>query len=271
MKKTMLVAYNIIGLFASGAMTFAAGSLLEQANDWQPGQPVPLDLLSYHHAKYTAAYVPGPDDTATVIAGITNTPLLVEMLFAPSIDEHVFESAVERALRIMGPQNFFTEVGRRYDQKQEWLLFPLHKRLYTQLNQRHLVVEAMSISESEMSAMEAVAIFRRAVIEMKAGKRWDPLFDEYSSHLQRKVDVGRDADKPVTVSKLARFGPFIVADQSRDFETLVTDSLPPSQRAALLKSSQGDFLLIQDSDNHRVVLYHVRDVYLPIQYKKVAQ
>jgi hypothetical protein len=271
MKKTMLLACNITALFASGAITFAAGSLLEQANDWQVGQPVPPDLLSYHNSKYTASYVPGPNDTATVIAGVTNMPLLVEMLFAPSIDEHVFESVVERALRLMGPQNFFSEVGGRYDQKPEWLLFPLHKRLYTQLNQRHLVVEAMSITESEMSAMEAMAIFRRAMIEMKAGKRWDPLFDEYSSHLQRKVKVGEDAGKPVTVSKLAKFGPFIIAERSRDFETLVTESLPPNQRTALLKSSQGDFLLIEDPDQHRVVLYHVRDVYFPIQYKKVAQ
>src|SRR5262249_1617776 len=126
--------------------------------------------------------------------------------------------------------------------------------------------------DSEMPTIEAVAHFRRAIVEMKSGKKqWDPLYDEYSRHLQRKIELKNSAASSVSVSKLVKVGPFLVSEQSREFQTLVTESIPQKQRAALLKSAQGDLLLFEDPENHRVVLYHVRDVYLPVQYKKVAR
>src|SRR6266404_7200987 len=96
---------GVIVMFGLATLTsWATESLLLQANAWSAGQPIPQEWLAYRKTAPGAAYVPAPDDSGTIIAAITNKPLLVEMLFQTDIDDRVFAAVVDRALHWTGPQ-----------------------------------------------------------------------------------------------------------------------------------------------------------------------
>src|ERR1044071_3493082 len=130
----------------------ATESMVQQANAWTPGKPVPAELLGYRRSGFGASYTPGADDTSSVIGAVTNTPLLMEMLFNPKIDDRVFSQVVSRSIHMSGPKAFLNDVYRRYQQHAEALLFPMHKRLFVELNQRHALVDAIFINEADMPA-----------------------------------------------------------------------------------------------------------------------
>jgi hypothetical protein len=265
MNRAFLIAPIAVTLLASTAAISpakAAGAvaptLLEQANLWQAGQPIPPGLLEYRK----------PGGVPSIIAGITNAPFLVELAFDSRTAERVFGQAVDRALHLAGPQNFFDDVGRRYQDKPEWLLFPRHKRLFTEANQRHVVVDAMFIGESEMPVRDAFEALRHMINDLQSGKSWDGVFSEYSLRLRSEIQMGASSlpstkEKPLTMSKVAQFGPAVLCERTGSDERFVSDILPPEHRAALLKGGPGEVLLIQDAEHRRVVLYRVRELYLP--------
>jgi hypothetical protein len=290
MKKSFLIVRTVLMLFASAAVIRAAdyqrngnaragephstlsatpSTVLEQANHWEPSQPIPAGLLRYRKSGRGPTYIRDPEDSASIIAGITNGPLLVEMVFDSRIDDRVFEQTVDRALHLAGPQSFFGDVGRRYHEKPEWLLFPRHKRLFTEANQRHSVVDAIFIGESEMPVRDAFETLRRMINDLQLGKSWEAVFNEYSLRLRSEIHMGASLpvsatnEKPVTVSKVSQFGPVVLCERPGPDETLVFDLLPRDHRMALLKGAQGEVLLIQDPPRRRVILYRVREVYVP--------
>jgi len=256
-------AVALAGLLTTGAGG-ATSPIMQQANSWTAGQPLPRQLLDYRKTGFGAAYIPGKEDSSSVIGSITNSAVLLEMIFDTRIDARVFAETVNRALHLEGPQAFFDQVKHRYQQHAQMLLFPLHKRLFIEMNQRHAMVDAMFISETEMPAEQAHATLRQMISDMQAGKSWEAAYSESSRNL--RSDVGMDvgsAGTPVTISKVSRFGPVILCEQTKPEETLVSDPLPKEHRAALLQRAPGEVLLIGDPARRRVVLYRVREVYVP--------
>ena len=236
--------------------------MVQQANAWSSGKPVPVELLAYRRSGSGASYTPAAEDTSSVIGAITNTPLLMEMLFNPKIDERVFAQVVSRALHLSGPKTFLNDVYHRYQQHAEALLFPAHKRLFIELNQRHALVDAIFINEADMPATNAMQTMQRMIGDMQTGKSWDAVYHEYSSNLRSQLDVGL-ASGPVSVSKVSRFGPVILCDQTKPTQTYVSDPLPREHREALLQRAEGEVILVHDPARRRVVLYRVRELYVP--------
>lgn len=264
MNRPFFWASAILLLLPGIPTTRATESAVQQANAWISGQSIAPELLSYRKLSSGPAYTPAPEDSASIIGAITNSQLLVDMLFDSRIDSRVFALAVERSLRLKGPQAFFGEVARRYQEKQEWLLFPLHKRLFTELNQRHCVVDAIFISEADMPVSEAFDTMHRIINDLKAAKSWDAAFEQYSRNLRTEMQLELGPiTQSVSVSKLGKFGPVILCERSRPEETFVSDVVPPDHRSALLKGAQGEVFLTHDPPRSRVVLYRVREVYLP--------
>lgn len=254
-----------IMIFTSAPRAGATESVVQQGNGWSRSQPIPVDLLTYRKSGFGAAYTPAPEDTSSVIGAITNSALLVEILFDPRLDGRVFASVVDRALRLIGPQSFFGEIGRRYQQKPEWLLYPPHKRLFAEMQQRHAVVDAFFISQSDMPENEAMETMQKLISELQSGKTWEGVFSQYSQSLRGDAGLAIAGDKAVSVSKVSKFGPVILCEGTSASETLVSDPLPKEHRAALLAGAQGQVLLTGDPPRRRVVLYRLREVYLPGQ------
>ena len=262
MSKGLLFALILAGILRSLSAWSATPSIVEQANRWTPGQPLPRQLIDYRKTGFGATYIPGAEDSSSVIGQVTNSAVLIAMLFDTRIDPRVFAETVNRALHLEGPQAFFDQVKHRYQQHAQMLLFPLHKRLFIEMTQRHSMIDAIFISETEMPAEKAHATLRQMINDMQTGKSWEAAYKEYSNNF--RGDVGIDVGAgPVTISKISRFGPVILCEQTKPEETLVSDPLPKEHRAALLQRVPGDVLLIGDPDRRRVVLYRVREVYVP--------
>jgi hypothetical protein len=260
----LILAAALIIILAGSTQANATESASQQVNSWSQGQPIAVELLSYRKLAHGAAYTPAPEDSTSIIGTITNAHLLVAMLFDSRIDPRVFALTVERALRLSGPQSFFGEVARRYQEKPEWLLFPLHKRLYTEMKERHAVVEAVFISESDMPVAQAMSTMRRIITDLQSAKSWEDAFDQYSRTLRTEMDLGSaGAPSVVSISKLAKFGPVILCERTRADETFVSDLLPSEHRSALLKGAAGEVLLTHDAPHSRIVLYRVREAYVP--------
>ena len=264
MNNGLFCAAALAGLLTAAGAASAAPSIVQQANSWVPGQPLPRQLIDYRKTGSGAAYIPGAEDSSSVIGAITNSALLIEMAFDTRIDPRVFAEVVNRALHLEGPQAFFDQAKHRYQKHAEMLLFPLHKRLFVEMNQRHTVVDAMFIGETEMPAHEAYATLRQVIADLQAGKTWETVYSEYSRSLRSNLgmDVG-SAGKFVTISKISRFGPVILCEQTGPEDTIVSDPLPREHRAALLQRAPGEVLLIADPARRRTVLYRVREVYVP--------
>jgi hypothetical protein len=77
-----------------------------------------------------------------------------------------------------------------------------------------------------------------------------------------QVPVGAGSQS-VSISKLGKFGPVMLCERSRPEETFVSDVVPSDHRSALLKGAQGEVFLTHDPPRSRVVLYRVREVYIP--------
>jgi hypothetical protein len=238
----------------------ASDPIVQQANAWRPGQPVPVELLAYRKADTGQTYMPSAQDTSTVIGSITNAPLLLEMLFNPKIDDRVFSQVVSRAIHLGGPKTFLNDAYRRYQRQAEALLFPMHKRLFIELNRRHAMVDAIFINEADMPAAEGFATLRQMIADMQAGKSWDNVYSTYAANLKSEVEFG---GAKVVLSKVSRFGPVVLCEETKADQTFVSDPLPKDHRAVLLQRAEGDLVTIHDPDRRRVVLYRVRELYVP--------
>jgi hypothetical protein len=260
MNRAFVLILTSFALLLMDSIVRASEPIVQQANAWRPGQPVPVELLAYRKADTGQTYMPSAQDTLTVIGSITNTPLLLEMLFNPKIDDRVFAQVVSQALRLSGPKMFLNDAYRRYQRQAEALLFPMHKRLFYELNQRHAMVDAIFINEVDMPAQEGFATLRQMIADMQAGKSWDNVYSTYSSNLKSEVDFG---GAKVVLSKVSRFGPVILCEQKQGDQTFVSDPLPKEHRTVLLQRAEGDLVTIHDPERRRVVLYRVRELYVP--------
>jgi len=238
----------------------ATESIVQQANAWTPGKPVPVELLAYRKTDRTQSSPTSADDTLSIIGSITNAPLLLELLFNPKIDDHVFAQVVSQAIRVSGPKAFLNDAYARYQRQAEALLFPMHKRLFYELNERHAMVDAIFINEADMPATNGIAILRQMIGEMQSGKTWDNVFASYSANLTSETEIG---GTKVAMSKISRFGPVVLCEEKKDARTFVSDPLPPEHRNALLQRAEGDLVTVHDPAHRRVVLYRVREVYVP--------
>src|SRR5947208_6942806 len=81
MNNGLFYAAALAGFLTAAGASGATPPILQQANSWTPGQPLPRQLLDYRKTGSGAAYIPGAEDSSSVIGAITNSPLLIEMAF----------------------------------------------------------------------------------------------------------------------------------------------------------------------------------------------
>jgi hypothetical protein len=188
------------------------------------------------------------------------------MLFQTDIEARVFAGVVERGLHYMGPQRFLSTVLMRYQEKPEWVLFPVHKGLFVEMQERHVFADALFISETEMTPDKAFEAMRYLISDLQSGKSWEAVFAEHSEKLRRPITLDLPGGaKSIAVSQLGQAGPMVICEATDARQTFAGDQLPPEHRVELLKRNAGEVLLVRDPVHARVVLYRVREVYAPKQ------
>ena len=164
-----------------------ADRLIHRANAWKPGQPIPEELL---HTSGPPDGIPPsppahqPDGSETIIiageplqnptdsmeafGGITNYPLLREIIFATH-DVYVSHLAVNEALDTVGSNQFFADVKAICAAHPEYLLASSVRALRRRADEPMAVLLEMITQDTEFSPRQARAIFAGLTADLRAG------------------------------------------------------------------------------------------------------
>ena len=89
-----------------------APKIVAAANVWRAGMPIPEDLRRYYQSP---GDMPSSIDSDSLIAGVTNVPLLAVLAVDLRADRRCREDAVAQGLNVAGPTKFFSLIGERLD------------------------------------------------------------------------------------------------------------------------------------------------------------
>ena len=254
----------------------AASGLERTSNAWKPGEPIPAKLLDYRASWHKGSCFPDPGGTEMVIGGITNYPLLREIVFLPQIDSRVFSNAVNHVVALVGPTRFFTDVKARLNEMPGLEQQERFKTLKKQSKLKHIVVDSLYITIADMAPELAKKILGEIEVELQGGKPWH---DVYWKYMERYECPYEDKSIDGTIikgkrSKIGNLGDFVLPANRSPLVSFRTDWMPKAHVRKLFAAHAGDILILFDKEDlssfpdlkdketgERYVLHRVREVY----------
>ncbi len=245
-----------------------APKILQAANSWHTGDPLPPELRRLRKSEMGE---PGPMDSSTLIAQVSNLPLLAALVVDPSADPECREDALSQGIQVGGPNRFFDLLRSQLSTAaakniQHWV-----KEVHDRISRPHAVVDALFIRYEDMSRQQALAVIGRITNDLRRGVPWPKVYKQYSEEFGYKTG---------NTTKIGLYGPLVVfpdpalgsghMSQGAVFEWQGTP-LPrrlrglaffdPAHLPALLKASVGDVISLPSEQNHEYVLYQVQEIY----------
>jgi|HubBroStandDraft_3_1064219.scaffolds.fasta_scaffold44368_2 hypothetical protein len=254
-----------------------APKILQTANSWRNGDPLPLELRRLRKSEMGES---GPMDSSTLIAQVSNLPLLAELVVDPGTDPECREYALSQGIRVGGPNRFFNLLRSHLSTAAAKSIQPWVNEVRNRMSRPHAVVDALSISYEDMPRQQALAVLARITTDLRRGVPWPKVYKQYSEEFGYKTG---------NTTKIGLLGPLVVfpdpALGSGHMATVTYSSggsqyevsewqgtpLPPrlgglayfdpAHLPALLKASVGDVISMPSEQNHEYVLYQVREIY----------
>lgn len=255
----LLLAGGVASAFTTDADSVP---LVQHANAWKQGEPIPAELLVFRESSGCFLLV---TDTVPVFGSITNYELLQEILFSPC-DERIFACASARALSLAGPNRFFGGARKRYAEQPKLLSLPRHHSLRARSELPHVVVDGLFIDDSDMTRKEAKSVFSQITADLKAGMPFETVRQKYhDAHEYSSVETLDDGTK-VTLprTRVGNYGDFIVSEASHDANPFRLAEVPAEHVRPLLGlHTAGDIVVLRDESEHHGILYRVREFYSP--------
>jgi hypothetical protein len=245
-----------------------APQIVATANAWHEGQPIPSRLRSWYRSP---GDLPTPIDTDVLINQIHNLSLLSTLAVDKDADPRCREEAYQQGLYAVGPGRFFgliaARVGSASIGENQWLL-----DLRTRISRRHVVVDALDIRDSDMSAAEASAVFERIEADLKRGEPWHKVYKRYSEEFgyrtANRTQIGNLGHFVVFADPALGTGYY---DEQPGVIQWHGEPLPPrlgrleffepSHLPNLMKANARDVLRLRDNFHKEWVLYQVQEVY----------
>src|SRR6266403_55530 len=117
-----------------------APKILQAANSWHTGDPLPPELRRLRKSEMGE---PGPMDSSTLIAQVSNLPLLAALVVDPSADPECREDALSQGIQVGGPNRFFDLLRSQLSTAaakniQHWV-----KEVHDRISRPHAVVDAL--------------------------------------------------------------------------------------------------------------------------------
>ena len=198
--------------------------LLTQANAWTQDQPVPPELLTFRDVE---GCISDGTDSPAVFDDITNYDLLREIV-SHQCDEQVFECAVKRALLLVGPTRFFHDTEEMYSRMPHLLSQARHRGLKDRAAIPHVLVDGISIDDSDMSHDEADSVFAKIRSELRAGRPFDAVekkyYDAYEYAYTETLSDG--AMVVLHRTRVGNYGDFVVSEADHTARPLRSADLP---------------------------------------------
>jgi hypothetical protein len=231
--------------------------------------------LEYRTSRNDSCF-PNPRGTEMVFQGITNYPLLREIVFLPKIDLRVFSNAVVNAVTVAGPARFFTDFTAGLKEKPEWEKQDRFTMLAKQAKVKHVVVDSLYITFADMAPDTAGKVLSAIKDELRSGKRWHDVYwrfmETYECPYEEKFSDGT-VNKGKR-SKIGNLGDFVLPANGNPLFSYRKDWMPKGHIKTLLGASVGDILILFDKEDlsrfqglseketgERFILYQVREIY----------
>jgi hypothetical protein len=259
----------ILRLRCGVAMVFVIGAsaladenpLVALANAWTRGQPIPAELLTFRESDGCFAE---PTDTYVAFDGITNYDLLRAIILHPC-DERVFDSAVKRALSLVGPTRFFHDICKVYAATPQLLSQPRHRTVHARSALPHVLVDGLFIDDGDMPRDDANEVFARIAADLRAGVAFDAVQKKYWDAYEYAYTETLSDGSKVTLhrTRVGNYGDFVISERDHTARPFQSVDLPEQHVRPLLSGRTGDIIILRDETEHRSILYRVRDAYSP--------
>jgi hypothetical protein len=251
-----------------------APKILQTANSWRAGDPLPPELRRLRKSE-SVMDEPGPMDTSTLIAQVSNLLLLAALVVDPGADPECREDALSQGIQVGGPKRFFDLLRSQLSTAAAKNIQPWVNEVRDRMSRPHAVVDALFIRYADMSRQQALAVIGRITNDLRRGVPWPEVYEQYSEEFSYPPDP-----KTGDSTKIGLYGPLVVfpdpalgsghMSQGEVFEWQGTP-LPrrlgrlalfdPAHLPTLLKASVGDVISLPSELNHEYVVYQVKEIY----------
>src|SRR6266436_6429381 len=152
-----------------------APKVLQTANSWRTGDPVPPELRRLRESK---THEPEPMDSHGLIAQVSNLPLLAALVVDPGADPECREDALSQGIQVGGPNRFFDLLRPQLSTAaakniQHWV-----KEVHDRISRPHAVVDALFIRYEDMSRQQALAVIGRITNDLRRGVPWPKVYKQ---------------------------------------------------------------------------------------------
>lgn len=245
-----------------------APKILHAANSWRTGDPLLPELRRLRKSEMGE---PGPMDSSTLIAQVSNLPLLAALVVDPGADLECREDALSQGIRVGGPNRFFDLLRYQLSTAAAKSIQSWVNEVRDRMSRPHTVVDALFIRYEDMSSQQTLALIGRITNDLRRCVPWPKVYKQYSEEFGYKTG---------NTTKIGLYGPLVVfpdpalgsghMSQGEVFEWQGTP-LPrrlgglaffdPAHLPTLLKANVGDVISLPSEQNHEYVLYQVREIY----------
>jgi len=241
---------------------------LQTANSWRTGDPLPPELRRLRKSEMGE---PGPMDSSTLIAQVSNLPLLAALVVDPGADPECREDALLQGIQVGGPNRFFDLLRSQLSTAVAKNIQPWVNEVRDRMSRPHAVVDALFISYEDMSRQKALAVIGRITNDLRRGVPWPKVYKQYSEEFGYKTGNS---------TKIGLYGPLVVfpnpalgSGHMSQGEVSEWQGTPlprrlgglayfdPAHLPRLLKASVGDVISLPSEQNHEYVLYQVQEIY----------
>ena len=241
---------------------------LPATNSWREGEMIPSELK---HFRESPGDMPESTDSAYLIAGVTNLALLSALVSDISVDFECREDAFAQGMYSGGPTKFFAilanDLKRHAGDSNPWL-----SDVKNRIAQPHVVVDALSIRDEDMSPLEMKNVLDNIERELRSGANWTTVYEKYSNE-----NGYRTGD----ITKIGNLGHFVVFQDAAlghgHFVKIAPNAITwkgkelprrlwrlshfdSSHLPTILRSEKGDIIRLYSKDYREYVLYQVQEL-----------
>lgn len=247
----------------------AAPKIVDAANSWRAGDPIPVQLRQYHKSP---SDLPDPADSEVLIHQVNNLALLSALATDLGADQACREEAFIQGTYAGGPSKFFSllsgELSARKQESNPWLL-----ELRQRIALPHVVVNALFIQDADMPRESALQVLTRIRQELRDGTSWDAVYLKYSeqfgyrtSHRTKVGNLGHLVIYPDPALGRGYFitiGPHTITWEGEELPRRLSrlSFFDASHLPAIMRMSPGEVLYLHSSLYDEWVLYQAEEVY----------
>jgi hypothetical protein len=256
-----------------------AARILQRADSWRPGDPLPQELRRFRHYGDDIATT---SDSDSLIAQVKNPALLAALVVDSGTDPECREDALSRGLEFDGPKRFFdllrTKVSSTATKDlQSWI-----NEVRQRMSRPHVVVDALYIEDRDMPRQQALTVIKRISNDLRTGAPWSQVYERYSEEFSyppnpdgsQRTKIGLLGHLVIFPDRLLGKGYMAnITPRNSEYEVVQWQGPPAPRRlwkldyfdsahlATLLKSNVGDVLPLRSKLYREYVLYQVQEIY----------